>query len=245
MKQNYSGYTEEDHNVWSVLFKRQMELISDKASKEFLNGVKKLGFREEMIPDFESVNKTLGRETGWEVIPADGIVPAREFFELLSAKKFPSTTWIRKADSLDYIEEPDIFHDTFGHLPMLANPEFCRFLKAVSDTALGIEGYDWDSGIVSSIYWFTVEFGLVKEDGLNKLYGAGILSSIGETKYAWGETPAKLPFDLKTIFSTEYRIDNFQERYFVIDSFEQLFDCPRILKDAVLKEMREREKVAG
>lgn len=245
MKQDYTKYTNEDHETWSILIERQLKLLQGKAADKFFDGVEKLNLKNPKVPDFREINSILEKETGWEVIAADGIVPAKEFFEHLANKRFPSTTWIRSKDSLDYIEEPDIFHDVFGHTPMLADKDFTVFLERLAQITLGIKNYDWDSGLVSSIYWHTVEFGLIKENDNLKIYGAGILSSPGETEYVFSDTPMKIPFEFKKIFSSEYAINDYQKEYFVIDSFMQLYLSIETLELNVLREMWERRKVGS
>jgi phenylalanine-4-hydroxylase len=241
MKQDYTKYTTEDHETWSILVERQHKLLEGKAAKKFFDGIEMLNLRQPKVPDFNEINNILGRETGWEIIAADGIVPAKEFFEHLANKRFPSTTWLRSKDSLDYIEEPDIFHDVFGHTPILADKEFTTYLQRFAEITLSIKNYEWESGLVSSVYWHTVEFGLMKEDAELKIYGAGILSSPGETGYVFTSKPSKIPFDFKKIFNSIYAIDQYQEEYFVIDSFTQLYSSLDNFEEKVLNEMQDRK----
>lgn len=241
MKQNYKKYTEEDHKIWSILSNRQFNLIKEIACEEFLTGVDKLNLLDKKIPDFKKLNQILAKETGWEIIAADGIVPAKEFFELLYNKKFPSTTWIRSMENLNYIEEPDIFHDVFGHAPVLTDRKFTDFLQELARITLNIPDYDWDSGLVSNLYWHTIEFGIVKQNDKPKLYGAGILSSIEETIHATGNKSAKLPFNLNHIFNSTHAIDKLQEVYYVINSFEELYECLVNLETGVIEEQLNRE----
>lgn len=223
MRQEYSNYTSEDHNVWSILFSRQMNALAANAASEFIEGVERVGFTEERIPDFNEVNARLLALTGWQLEVVPGIIPQKEFFELLAQKKFSATTWIRRMDQLDYLEEPDMFHDVFGHIPVLSNTDFCKFLRGLSDIALKNIDNPEAVEMLGRIYWFTIEFGLIRQDGVLKIYGAGIASSIGESKHSLSDKTEKIPFDVRTILETGFRNDVMQDKYFVIDSFAQLF----------------------
>ena len=233
LQQEYDMYTKEDHHVWSLLFERQIDSLSSHSAAEYMTGVKNVQFTKESIPDFRIVNKILHDETGWELFPVPGIMPNKEFFELLSAKKFPATTWIRKIEQLDYLEEPDMFHDVFGHVPLLSNEKYCSFLLSLSNVALDhIDSPDIIE-LIGRVYWFTVEFGLINTGDELKIYGAGLASSIGETKHSLSDSTLKLPFNVTEIINTPYRNDIFQEKYFVIDSFDQLYHCIPDLKKAL------------
>jgi phenylalanine-4-hydroxylase len=223
MKQDYSRYTAEDHRVWTILFERQLGAVRAKAAPEFLDGIIKSEFRNDAIPDFMLLNATLRSITGWELYAVPGIIDSKVFFEVMAGRKFPATTWIRSMNQLNYLEEPDMFHDVFGHVPMLTNPAFASFLHGVSTIA---RDYAADPDAIEKlarIYWYTVEFGLIRLGNKTRIYGAGILSSIGETEFALSGTPIHRPFDAVTIMNTAYFTDRFQEQYFVIDSFEQLY----------------------
>lgn len=220
-EQIYSNYTTEDFLVWNVLFSRQMHALSASASKDFLHAVETIGFHEDEIPDFKKVNERLGTLTGWKIITVPGICPPAEFFQLLAQKKFTCTCWLRKMEELDYLEEPDMFHDVFGHVPLLTNPVYCNFFQALGELAL--EHLD-DQDIIDMLerlYWFTIEFGLIKQEGELKIYGSGIISSIGETKHALGDS-RKHAFDADKIMDHPFRTDIMQDDYYVINSFEQL-----------------------
>ena len=222
LTQEYRKYTQEDFKVWETLFNRQMILLKEHASPAYLDAIDKIGFREDVIPDFEKVNETLQGLTGWQLTVVPCLVPQREFFELLSQKIFPATCWLRAFAELDYIEEPDMFHDVFGHVPLLTNKAYARFMQAFGTMAL-----EWieDPGIIdklSKIYWFTVEFGLVDEADDIKIYGAGILSSPGETLHSMKKEITKKRFEVSEILNTVYRTDVLQEQYFIIDDFAQL-----------------------
>lgn len=223
MRQNYSSYTREDFQVWETLFIRQMEALKGRVCKNYLEGMKLLDFRYNHIPDFRKVNPILRKATGWELEVVPGIVPSKDFFEMLAEKRFPATTWLRKMSQLDYIEEPDMFHDVFGHVPLLANMEFSNFLKGISDIALRHIDDEFAVEMMSRVYWWTVEFGLIREDHEMKIYGAGLMSSIGEAKHSLSGKPAKNAFEIPMLLQSGYVIDSFQPKYFVIASFEQLY----------------------
>lgn len=221
-EQVYNQYTEEDFLVWRTLFNRQMEELTEKASVDFLKAVNDIGFTPDVIPDFIAVNKRLGSLTGWNLITVPCISPADEFFKLLSEKKFTATCWLRKFSELDYLEEPDMFHDVFGHAPLLTNKEYCEFFQALGQIALEHIENPKIILMLQRLYWFTIEFGLIEEKGKLKIYGAGIISSKNETANALNVTSKKHPFDVKSIISQDFRTDILQENYFVIESFSQL-----------------------
>lgn len=237
MRQVYENYTAEDRKVWDMLFERQYPRLQRSASEAHLRGLELIGFRKGYIPNFDRINAVLKAETGWQLAVVPGIVPDYTFFELMAHKHFPATTWLRKLSELDYLEEPDMFHDVFAHVPLLSNQAFVGFLESISRIGLGYCGDDWAIERISRLYWFSVEFGLIKEKNKLKIYGAGILSSAGETDYCLTEKPPKYPFDVAQMMNTPYRKDIFQDRYFVIDSYEQLYHAiPQIeawLKDQV------------
>ncbi|WP_232074148.1 phenylalanine 4-monooxygenase [Spirosoma aureum] len=225
MFQTYSQYTPDDQAVWQLLFERQMAQLPGKASQAYLDGISATGFRADRIPDFErDLNPRLQQLTGWRVCAVEGLIPNRTFFELMANRNFPATTWLRRRDQLEYLPEPDMFHDTFGHVPMLSNQAFCDFLAALSRIALRFVDHEEAIDMISRLYWYTVEFGLIQEtDGL-RIYGGGILSSVGETTYSlYSSEPKRLPYHVDTLLRTPYIIDHFQMQYFVIDSYEQLY----------------------
>ncbi|GAB3896609.1 phenylalanine 4-monooxygenase [Spirosoma agri] len=225
MNQTYSAYTPDDQAVWRLLVDRQMAQLPGKASQAYLDGISATGFRADRIPDFErDLNPRLQPLTGWQVYAVKGLIANRAFFELMANRNFPATTWLRRRDQLDYLPEPDMFHDTFGHVPMLSNQAFCDFLAALSHIALRFVDHDEAIDMISRLYWYTVEFGLIQEaDGL-RIYGGGILSSVGETTYSlFSKEPKRVPYDVDTLLRTPYVIDHFQEQYFVINSYEQLY----------------------
>lgn len=230
MKQQYENYTEEDFLVWKTLFERQMNILPHAASKAFLEGLPRVNFSADRIPEFEETDACLAQQTGWTLAAVPGIVEDDLFFQLMAQKRFPATTWLRKMAQLDYLEEPDMFHDVFAHVPLLTNQSFVDFLAALSQLGLVYSGNPWAIELLSRIYWFTVEFGLIREAEGLRIYGAGILSSFGETTYSLGEQPQHLPFDVVAILQTPYRKDTFQTVYFVIDSYEQLYESLPLIR---------------
>lgn len=234
--QIYSDYTPEDFRVWKILFDRQMNILSDTVSKSYLDALKIVDFQNSRIPEFTEVNATLRDLTGWSLHVVPNISPQKEFFQFLSEKKFTATCWLRTFDQLDYIEEPDMFHDVFAHVPLLSNVAYCNFFKGISDIA--IEYIDDPKAIelLGRIYWFTIEFGLIRENGKLKIYGAGIISSNGETKHCLSDESEKIYFDVKQIMSTDFRTDILQDKYFVIDSFDQLYNALPQIREIIKSE---------
>ena len=224
MVQVYSAYTPEDFKVWELLFTRQIANLQSVASKDYLKGIEEVKFTKDKIPNFDETNALLKQLTGWSLEVVPGLIPQVDFFQLLSQKKFSATTWLRKLSQLDYLEEPDMFHDVFGHVPLLSNHAYCKFFEGLSNIALKHIDNPKVIEALGRIYWFTIEFGLIREDGELKIYGAGILSSPGETKHSLSESPEVLAFDIPTLFESDYRTDVFQTKYFVIDSYEQLYN---------------------
>lgn len=223
-QQIYSDYTEHDFLVWKTLFNRQMNILTPNVSASYLDAIKTIQFSADRIPDFSEVKEILQPLTGWslEVVPA--ISPANEFFQFLSKKKFTATCWLRSMDQLDYLEEPDMFHDVFGHAPLLSNQAYVDFFKGMSDLALKHLDDQHKIDLLGRVYWFTIEFGMIRENDQLKIYGAGIISSKGETEHCLSELTTHLPFNVEEIMSTAYRTDILQDKYFVIDSFEQLYN---------------------
>jgi len=224
MVQEYDKYTAEDAHVWRILFERQMDVLPKVASPEYLEGIEVIGFNANELPSFEKVNARLKELTGWSLVVVPGIIEEVDFFPLLADRKFPATTWLRKMSELDYLSEPDMFHDVFGHVPLLSNQTFCDFFQRIGE--LGVQHLDDAKAVamLGRLYWFTVEFGLIQAKGNEmKIYGAGILSSHGETKFSLSDTPDHIPFDAELILNTPYENDRIQDKYFVIESFEQLY----------------------
>lgn len=221
--QGWENYTSEEHGVWKTLFERQKEIVKGRACREYLDGIAALEMDETQIPNFEEASKILKAKTGWEVVAVKGLIPDLPFFQLLAERKFPAGNFIRKPEQMDYIEEPDVFHDFFGHVPLLANPIFADYMEAYGKGGLKAHEHGTITNL-ARLYWYTVEFGLIQQDDGMRIYGAGILSSPGETKFAVeSDSPNRIGFDLKRVMQTNYRVDDYQQSYFVIDSFDQLF----------------------
>lgn len=213
-------YDAEETDVWNTLYRRQMEGLAGFACRDYLSGQAKLGFSPDAVPQVRDIDRRLAALTGAGVQPVAALIPQDEFSTLLKNRQFPVATFIRRREHLDYIEEPDIFHEVFGHCPMLCDPDFCQFMERFGALALTLP--DDDVKVLFRLWWFTVEFGLIREDGKLKAFGAGIMSSPSEAAHAARGDAETLPFDTLTIFRTDYRIDIVQPVYFVIDSFQQL-----------------------
>ena len=227
IEQNWGGYSQEEHAIWRLLFERQQRLLVGRACHEYLEGLDGLDVAASGIPDFRRLSDILDRATGWRIVAVPGLVPDDVFFAHLARRRFPSTCFIRRRDQLDYLQEPDIFHDICGHVPLLMNPVFADYLQAYGEGGLKALGLGHLRRL-ARLYWYTVEFGLIATiEGL-RIYGSGILSSAGESVYCLDDPrPTRLRFDLRRIMQTRYRIDDFQQLYFVIDNFQQLFDATR------------------
>jgi phenylalanine-4-hydroxylase len=225
--QNWQAYTSEEHAIWRFLFERQQKLLKNRACREFLDGLDRLGVAAGGIPEFERLGDILDAATGWRIVAVPGLVPDHVFFAHLAARRFPSTCFIRRRDQLDYLQEPDIFHDICGHVPLLIDPVFADYLQAYGEGGLKASRLGYLENL-ARLYWYTVEFGLIATEQGLRIYGSGILSSAGESVYCLEDPrPQRLRFDLRRVMRTRYRIDDFQQTYFVIDSFAQLFDATR------------------
>ena len=227
VEQPWGDYTATDHDVWAQLFKRQREILPGRASREFLAQQEAMGMSADRIPKFDELNPVLRKATGWELIGVEGLLPELTFFEHLANRRFPVTWWIRKPEQLDYLSEPDLFHDLFGHVPLLMNPVFADYMAAYGRGGVKAHGIGPDALVnLTRLYWYTVEFGLIKEDDGLRIYGSGIVSSKGESIHCLeSKAPNRIGFDLERIMRTRYRIDTYQKTYFVIDSYEQLMQA--------------------
>ena len=226
--QGWDAYSAEEHATWRTLFERQTRLLPGRACDEFVQGMRELPMGPDEIPDFRRLSDSLMQRTGWQVVAVPGLVPDEVFFEHLANRRFPAGQFIRKPHELDYIEEPDVFHDVFGHVPMLMNPAIADYIQAYGAGGLRAQKL----GVLDKlarVYWYTVEFGLVQQkDGL-RIYGAGIASSASESVFALDDaSPNRLRFELERVMRTNYRIDDFQESYFVIDSLDALLALAQI-----------------
>jgi phenylalanine-4-hydroxylase len=227
IEQPWSTYRTEDHATWATLFRRQDEILQHRAAREFIDNQKKFGMTPDAIPKFEDLNKVLRKATGWELIGVEGLLPELTFFDHLANRRFPVTWWIRRPDQIDYISEPDLFHDLFGHVPLLLNPVFADYIQAYGKGGVKAHSIGSDALMnLTRLYWYTVEFGLIKQDDGLRIYGSGIVSSKGESIYCLeSSAPNRIGFDLERIMRTRYRIDTYQKTYFVIDSYEQLMQA--------------------
>jgi phenylalanine-4-hydroxylase len=223
-EQDWAAYTPAQHDLYRRLYERQAAQIGNLACAEFVQAVQQLG-TPARIPRFDELSEKLHRATGWQVVAVPGLIPDEAFFNLLAARKFPVTGWLRKPEEFDYIVEPDVFHDLFGHVPLLFDPVFADYMQAYG--AGGMKASRLASAEhLARLYWYTVEFGLIRTERGLRAYGAGILSSAGELKYSvTSPEPQRIAFDLERIMRTRFKIDTFQQTYFVIDSFAQLFDA--------------------
>jgi phenylalanine-4-hydroxylase len=222
--QDWDAYSEAEHELWRRLYRRQESLVARYACDEFNQALEVLDFSK-AIPRFDAVNRKLGPATNWQLVAVPGLVPDLTFFEHLANRRFPVTVWLRKPEEFDYIVEPDIFHDFFGHAPMLFNPVFADYMQAYGRG--GIKAHALGAiEMLARLYWYTVEFGLIDTPQGIRTYGAGILSSGGEIGYCIDSPdPNRIGFDLLRIMQTRYKIDTYQETYFVIRDFKQLFDA--------------------
>ena len=207
-----------------MLFERQMKNLPGRAADTFLEGLKKINFKGERIPCFKNIDHVLQLETGWQLEVVPGLIPDKAFFELLSEKKFPATCWLRSMEELDYLESPDMFHDVFAHVPILTNQYFVNFLQGLSKIALKYMESPLVVELVGRVYWFTVEFGLIEAKNGLRIFGAGILSSSSETIYCLSKSANRKKYDVKSIMEKSYYKHDFQDRYYVIKSYKQLFD---------------------
>jgi phenylalanine-4-hydroxylase len=220
-----------DHAIWRRLCERQTQLSQGKASSAFVQGLQKIEFSPDAIPSFAALTKKIKPLTGWEIVPVTGLLPTMDFFALLAERKLPTTVWIRNAQELVYIEEPDLFHDVFGHVPILTNKEFTQFVEGFAKLCSNHIDNPNAIELLSRIWWFTFEFGLIKEGSATKIFGGGILSSKGEVGHSLSDVPIHVPFDVATVMHTPFEIDRMQNLYFVINSFSQLLELlPEIEK---------------
>lgn len=224
VRQNWDRYTAADHDVWRILYARRMKELRSTASNVFLEGAELIGLSETQIPDLAHVNARLMARTGWSAVPVAGFLPAPAFFKSLAERRFPTTVTIRSRDSIDYVPEPDIFHDVFGHVPLHSDPAFANFLQKFGQAA-SCARTDAEVQMMARIFWFTVEFGLVDERGSPKIYGSGLVSSAGDAANALGPGCDRRPFSIEAVSSQPFEIDRLQDVLFVVESFDQLFEA--------------------
>jgi phenylalanine-4-hydroxylase len=232
-------WDQDEDITWKTLTERQDEIISTRACEQFLEGQRRIGFTKNKVPQHVDVNKTLRSYTGWETEVVPALIPATEFFTLLANKKFPAASFIRRREQLDYLEEPDIFHEFYGHVPLLTYKPYADYMQEFGKIALTLEGKDRFR--LFRVFWFSIEFGLLRQKGAVKAYGGGILSSIHETVYAIDSAvPKRVPFDALTALRTPYRIDIPQPLYYVLDRFEDLY---KILDNNILELLEESKEL--
>ena len=220
--QHWDRYTPDEHAVWDTLFARQTAMLPGRASEAFLRGVDVLRLSKPGIPDFEELSDRLMAATGWRVVAVPGLIPDDVFFDHMANRRFVAGNFIRRRNQLDYLQEPDVFHDVFGHVPMLADPVFADYMQAYGrgGQRAGALG---NLKRLARLYWYTVEFGLIEEAGALRIYGSGIVSSAGESVFALDSpSPNRIGFDLARVMRTDYRIDDYQQTYFVIPSLDEL-----------------------
>lgn len=230
-------YTDEEHAIWNELITRQKRILPDYAADVYMEALDRMHFPEDRVPQCDEVSAVLREHTGWEVAPVPALINFDKFFALLADKKFPCATFIRSREEMEYLQEPDIFHEVFGHTPLLTDRRFAEFTHAYGKA--GLDASKQDRKYLAALYWFTVEFGLIQTSKGLRTYGAGVVSSIGETKYSIeSDTPLRKPFDAVEAMRTPYRIDIFQTTYFVIESLDQLFDVAQMDLMALVEEAK-------
>jgi phenylalanine-4-hydroxylase len=237
--QRWEHYSAQDHAVWKTLFERQTALLPGLACAEFVEGMRQLPISAHGIPNFAELNEVLQQQTGWQVVAVPGLVPDEVFFEHLANRRFPSGNFIRSANQLDYLQEPDVFHDVFGHVPMLMHPVMADFIQLYGEAGLRAQRIG-KLAELARVYWYTVEFGLVREAQGLRLYGAGIASSFTESVFSvQSDSPNRIAFDLERVMRTQYRIDDFQESYFVLESLDDLLALARIQFDPIYERLND------
>lgn len=227
VEQPWDDYSAADHDTWRRLYEDQRKVLVGRASDAFLHAQDAMGMTPGQIPKFAELNPVLMDATGWTLIGVEGLLPELDFFDHLANRRFPVTWWIRKPEQFDYIEEPDLFHDLFGHVPLLMNPVFGDYMQAYGQGGVKAHGIGTEAlQNLTRLYWYTVEFGLIRQKEGLRIYGSGIVSSRGESIHVLeSAAPNRIEFDLERVMRTRYRIDSYQKTYFVIDSFEQLMEA--------------------
>lgn len=224
VEQNWDRYTAADHEVWQILYARRMDQLETTASRIFLDGARLIGLAPDEIPNLDEVNRRLEPRTGWNAVPVGGFLPAKEFFASLSVRRFPTTVSIRSRDNIDYVPEPDIFHDVFGHVPLHSDPPFADFLQKFGQAATMARTPE-EVEMMARLFWFTIEFGLIDENSKPKIYGSGLISSAGDAANALGPSCDRRPFTLDGVISQSFRIDQLQDTLFVVAAFDQLYEA--------------------
>jgi phenylalanine-4-hydroxylase len=220
--QHWAGYDAEAHDVWRILYERRMMTLRDTGSEVFLNGIDRIGLASDRVPSLTDVNRRLRTRTGWRAVGVGGFIPAAQFFRCLAQRKFPTTLKVRPRSQLDYLPEPDIFHDVFGHVPLHAEPVFADFLQRFGELGAAARTED-ETTALARLFWFTVEFGLIEEGEGPRVYGSGLISSHGDAANALGPNCDRRPFKLDAVIAQPFEIDHFQEVLFVVPSFDSLY----------------------
>jgi phenylalanine-4-hydroxylase len=236
MKQHYDNYTSEDFEVWKILFDRQVENLKTKAHSSYLSSLSELKevLNADAIPDFNELNRVLMAKTGWSIEVVPGMIPVEAFFDLLADRKFCSSTWLRKKSQLDYLEEPDMFHDIFGHIPLLMSPEYASFVEKFAQLGKKHKGNERMLNALQRLYWYTIEFGLIKKENKAEIYGAGIISSFGESNHIFSDDVEIINFDLDWIVDHDFINSEIQTVYVEIASFDQLYASLKQLESKLL-----------
>jgi phenylalanine-4-hydroxylase len=232
-------YTADENATWAELYVRQQELVKNYACPEYMEGVVALGLPEDRVPQLTEVSASLHKQTGWGVAAVPALISFSRFFKLLANRQFPAATFIRRREDMDYLQEPDIFHEIYGHCPLLTNPVYANFMEAYGK--IGVSADEKDLPMLARLYWFTVEFGLIKTQQKTLCYGAGLLSSNGETVYSLeSDIPERKVFSIVDALRTPYRYDIFQTVYFVIESFEQMY---QLIQEDLIGQIQEARKL--
>lgn len=224
MKQQYEKYKKEDHEVWKLLFEKQMTNLKGKVCNTYMKCLDEMKevLNEKSIPNYDLLNELLLKKTGWSIEVVEGLIPVRDFYQLLSERKFCAPSWIRSRQQLDYLEEPDMFHDIIGHIPLLMDANYADYIFRVGEIGVELSGNIEAEKELERIYWYTSEFGVLKEKNKLKVYGAGIISSFGETKNVFDTKVKVTPLNLEEILDYNFRTDIMQEKYFSVDSLDDL-----------------------
>jgi len=232
-EQIYENYTEDDFKVWKILFNRQLKNLNGIVADEFIIALKELNFKPNKIPNFSDVNNILKKSTGWSIKTVPNISPPEEFFMYLSKKIFTTTCWLRTMNQINYLEEPDMFHDVFAHVPLLSNKDYTNFFKEIGEIAVSVIEDKSKLKKIQRLYWFTIEFGLIKKKKDFKIYGAGIISSTDESMNVFSNKSVKKKFNVAEIMNRPFEIDVVQDTYYFIDSFQQLSSSVDKIKEII------------
>jgi len=227
IEQDWKAYTPEQHAVWSELVQRRMPQLRRHACAEYLDGFEQIGLKEDRLPDLKAVSALLEPRTGWESTPVSGFLPANAFFEMLAARRFPTTTWLRSRESMDYTPEPDIFHDVFGHVPMHAHPVFADFLENYGKICAQVIDQPEALERLGRLFWFTVEFGLIRQNGEIRVYGSGLISSHGECTRVLNGGCEVRDFNLDEVLAQEFDTGAMQPVLYAVESFEQIYEATK------------------